>query len=140
MRAFTTRYLLGLFDEMCEYNAINYQKNDSQANANQALAAARKSMVLLKNDGILPLDKDKLRAIAVIGPNADSQIALEGNYNGTSSRYVTFLEGIRAACGEDIRVTTPPARTSTSAGAPTSRSRTTTGWPRRWPWRTSAMW
>ena len=104
VRAFTTRYLLGLFDEMCEYNAINYQKNDSQANANQALAAARKSMVLLKNDGILPLDKDKLRAIAVIGPNADSQIALEGNYNGTSSRYVTFLEGIRAACGEDIRV------------------------------------
>ena len=48
-------------------------------------------MVLLENDGTLPLDPQKVRTIAVIGPNADSVMALEGNYNGTSSRYVTFL-------------------------------------------------
>lgn len=54
-------------------------------------------MVLLKNDGILPLDPSKLHAIAVIGPNADSRAALEGNYCGTADRYVTFLEGIQDA-------------------------------------------
>ena len=51
-------------------------------------------MVLLKNNGILPLDEKKLRTIAVIGPNSDSRTALEGNYNGTADRYITFLEGI----------------------------------------------
>ena len=55
-------------------------------------------MVLLENDGILPLNPDTVRTIAVIGPNADSVPALEGNYNGTSSRYVTFLSGLRAYC------------------------------------------
>ena len=52
-------------------------------------------MVLLENDGTLPLDPGAVKTVAVIGPNADSIPALEGNYNGTSSRYVTFLEGIR---------------------------------------------
>ncbi len=50
--------------------------------------------MLLKNDGILPLDADKLSAVAVIGPNADSRAVLQGNYNGTASRYVTIQEGI----------------------------------------------
>ena len=54
-------------------------------------------MVLLKNKGILPLDKKSISTIAVIGPNADSRAALEGNYNGTADRYVTFLEGIEDA-------------------------------------------
>lgn len=62
-------------------------------------------MVLLRNDGVLPLDASKIRTIAVVGPNADSVPALEGNYNGRSSRYVTFLEGIRAYAEEHgIRV------------------------------------
>ena len=55
-------------------------------------------MVLLENDGTLPLDPEQVRTVAVIGPNADSVPALEGNYNGTSSRYVTFLSGIRRFC------------------------------------------
>ena len=52
-------------------------------------------MVLLKNNGILPLDKNSIKSIAVIGPNADSREALEGNYNGRADEYVTFLDGIR---------------------------------------------
>ncbi|MBE5766031.1 MAG: glycoside hydrolase family 3 protein [Clostridiales bacterium] len=104
IRAMTARYLLGLFDENCEYNSIGYEQNDSAENNALALKAAHKTMVLLKNDGILPLNREKIKSIAVIGPNADSILALEGNYCGTSSRYKTFLAGIRDACGDDIRV------------------------------------
>ncbi len=94
-RLFTTRFLLGLFAEDCEYDRIPVTETDTDEHAELALEAAEKSMVLLENDGILPLDPKRIRTIAVIGPNADSIPALEGNYNGTSSRYVTFLEGLR---------------------------------------------
>ena len=105
VRAFTCRYLLGLFSDDNEYNQIPYEANDCDRHAEAALNAARRSMVLLKNDGILPLNLSSLKSVAVIGPNADSIPALHGNYNGTSSRYVTYLEGIRAACREaNVRV------------------------------------
>ena len=105
VRLMTTRYLLGLFDEDCEYDQIPVTAVDTDAHQALALRAAEKSMVLLENDGVLPLDPNKVKTIAVIGPNADSVMALEGNYNGTSSRYVTFLEGIRAyAAAHGIRV------------------------------------
>ena len=94
-RLFTTRFLLGLFADDCEYDRIPVTETDTDEHAELALEAAEKSMVLLENDGILPLDPKRIRTIAVIGPNADSIPALEGNYNGTSSRYVTFLEGLR---------------------------------------------
>lgn len=97
-RLFTTRFLLGLFDSDCEYNSIPVTDTDTDDHAALALEAAEKSMVLLENDGVLPLNPDQTRTLAVIGPNADSIAALEGNYNGTSSRYVTFLEGLRAYC------------------------------------------
>ncbi len=104
-RLFTTRILLGLFADDCEYDAIPYTENDADTHDALALAAAEKSMVLLENDGVLPLDNQKIRTLAVIGPNADSVLALEGNYNGTSSRYVTMLEGIRTYCSaHGIRV------------------------------------
>lgn len=105
VRLFTTRYLLGLFDENCEFNSIPVTDVDTDEHDLLALSAAEKSMVLLENDGTLPLDPGKIRTVAVIGPNADSIPALEGNYNGTSSRYVTFLNGIRAYCkAHGIRV------------------------------------
>ena len=105
VRLFTTRFLLGLFDPDCEYNRIPVTATDTDAHDALALKAAENSMVLLKNDGVLPLNPEEVRTIAVIGPNADSVAALEGNYNGTSSRYVTFLEGIRAyARAHGIRV------------------------------------
>ena len=94
-RLFTTRFLLGLFAKDCEYDSIPVTANDTDEHAALALEAAEKCMVLLENDGVLPLNPDKIHTIAVIGPNADSIPALEGNYNGTSSRYVTFLEGLR---------------------------------------------
>ncbi len=103
-RVMATRVRLGLFDESCEYNSISYLENDTDTHDQKALESAQKSMVLLKNDGILPLDLEKLKTIAVIGPNADSQACLEGNYNGTSSRYVTFLEGIRRAAQGKTRI------------------------------------
>lgn len=100
VRLMTTRMRLGLFDSDCEYDSIPYSENDTDAHAQLALETARESIVLIKNDGILPANLESVRSVAVIGPNANSIPALEGNYNGTSSRYVTFLEGIRAACAE----------------------------------------
>ena len=105
VRLFTTRYLLGLFDDECEFNGIPVTAVDTDENNDLALKAAEKSMVLLENDGTLPLDPAKIKTIAVVGPNADSIPALEGNYNGTSSRYVTFLAGLRVYCkAHGIRV------------------------------------
>ena len=105
VRLFTTRFLLGLFDENCEYNAIPVTAVDTEEHDALALKAAEKGMVLLENDGTLPLNTADIKTVAVIGPNADSVPALEGNYNGTSSRYVTFLSGIRSYCkAHGIRV------------------------------------
>lgn len=104
-RLFTTRFLLGMFADDCEYDRIPVTDTDTDEHDRLALKAAEKSMVLLENDGTLPLDPQKVRTIAVVGPNADSVMALEGNYNGTSSRYVTFLSGLRAyAAKHGIRV------------------------------------
>lgn len=57
-----------------------------------------------ENDGILPLDKAKIKTIGVIGPNANDRMALIGNYHGTASRYITVLEGIQDYVGDDVRV------------------------------------
>ena len=104
-RLFTTRFLLGLFADDCSFDSIPVTAIDTDENNELALEAAEKSMVLLENDGVLPLDTKEIHTIAVIGPNSDSIAALEGNYNGTSSRYVTFLEGIRQYAGKHgIRV------------------------------------
>ncbi len=102
-RLLTTRFLLGLFDGS-GYDQISYEKVECKEHIELALDAARKSTVLLKNDGILPLKKETLKTIGVVGPNADSRIALIGNYHGTSSRYITVLEGIQDEVGEDVRV------------------------------------
>lgn len=103
-RLIATRIRLGMFDDKCEYNEIPYELNDCKEHNKLSLEVARKSMVLLKNDGILPIEKSKLKSIAVIGPNADSQIMLKGNYSGTASKYTTILEGIHEAINEDTRV------------------------------------
>ena len=73
-----------------------------------ALPAARESMVLLKNqDGVLPL-KSSIKTIAVIGPNAESLAALEGNYNGTPSHPVYPLDGIRKLFAGKAKVALRP--------------------------------
>ncbi len=94
-RALATRVRLGILDGTSEFDDIPYEVCDCDAHGELAARAARESMVILKNDGILPLNADHLKSVAVIGPNAHSIAALEGNYSGTSSRYVTILDGIR---------------------------------------------
>ena len=101
---FATRVRLGMFADDCEYDAIGYETNDSAAHRNHNRSIAPNTFVLLKNDGILPLDKSKLRAISVTGPNADSDQAILGNYFGRPSHKTTILEGVEKACGEDVRV------------------------------------
>lgn len=102
-RLFTTRFKLGLFGGS-EYDTIPYEVVECKDHTELAVEAARKSMVLLKNDGILPIDPEKIRTIGVIGPNANSRLVLKGNYYGTSSRYITVLEGIQDEVKDESRV------------------------------------
>jgi beta-glucosidase len=95
-RLLTTRMKLGMFDQKTPYDEISYDVVDCEAHRALNEEVARKSLVLLKNDGILPLNKSKLKNVAVMGPNANSIIALEGNYHGTANQYHTVLEAIRS--------------------------------------------
>ncbi len=92
-----TRARLGMLDDSCEYDAIDYDVVSCKDHKILSLDCARKSMVLLKNNNILPLNKSSLKSIGVIGPNAASIEALRGNYYGTADEYVTFVDGIRDA-------------------------------------------
>ena len=103
VRLFTTRFLLGMFDKT-EFDEIPYTVVECKEHLDVSEKAAREGIVLLKNDGVLPLDKNKVKTIGVIGPNANSRLSLIGNYHGTASRYVTVLEGIQDKVGDDIRV------------------------------------
>jgi len=96
-RLFTARFKLGMFDpeEIVSYANIPYSVVDSEKHKVLALEAARKSIVLLKNENnLLPLSKN-IGTIAVIGPNADEWLMLLGNYTGNPSDPVTPLRGIR---------------------------------------------
>ncbi len=98
-RLFTARFRLGMFDPAASnpYNAIPYSQVDSAEHRALALKVARQSMVLLKNDaGTLPLRADA-KTIAVIGPNAASLAALEGNYNAIPRDPVFPVDGIARA-------------------------------------------
>nr|WP_243198177.1 glycoside hydrolase family 3 N-terminal domain-containing protein [Weissella diestrammenae] len=101
---FTTRYKLGMFSSDCEFDHIDYEEVESLKNKKIAYDAALKSCVLLKNEQGLPLDKSAINKIAVIGPNANSRVALEGNYQGTASRYTTILEGIQDEVGSAVKI------------------------------------
>lgn len=90
-----TRIRLGMFDGGTEYDSIPYDTVACPEHKAVSLKCAENSIVLLKNNGLLPLDESKLKTIAVIGPNSNSRAALEGNYCGTADRYVTFAEGIQ---------------------------------------------
>ncbi|MBU3073478.1 fibronectin type III-like domain-contianing protein [Clostridium estertheticum] len=95
-RLITTRMKLGMFDDEVKvpYASIPYEENDSREHREFALRVSEKTMALLKNENyILPINKDNINSIAVIGPNANSRDALTGNYFGTSSKYE--LKGIK---------------------------------------------
>jgi len=106
-RLFTARFRLGMFDppEVVPYQRIPISENDSREHRALSLRAAHESIVLLKNsNNALPVKKE-VKRIAVIGPNADNYLTLLGNYNGTPSKYVTPLQGIknRARAGIEVK-------------------------------------
>ena len=118
-RLFEARFKLGMFDppEMVPYTRIPFSANDSNEHRQLSLAAARESIVLLKNDkNMLPLRKD-LKSIAVIGPNADDVEVLLGNYNGRPSRATTPLAGIRNHVSPQTKVLHAMGTTLTSVSA-----------------------
>lgn len=110
-RLFTARMRLGMFDPAAQvpFSAVPIGENHSAAHQELALRAARESIVLLKNDGILPLAAN-VKRIAVVGPSATSLIALEGNYKGTPTSPVLPIDGMEKAFGA--------GRVSYAQGAP----------------------
>jgi beta-glucosidase len=118
-----TRFKLGLFDpaEKNPYSKYTISDNDTPDHEKVALELARQSIVLLKNDGLLPLDRSKYKRIAVIGPNGNSKSMLEGNYHGSSSRPISILDGIKRLAGSDIEITS-------ALGSPITTVRATAAW------------
>jgi beta-glucosidase len=131
-RLFLARFRLGMFEPngSFAYDRVPFAEVDSDAHRKLALRTARESMVLLKNNGVLPLGAG-VKTIAVIGPNAASLAALEGNYNAVPSHPVTPLDGLRnAASGrtvlyaqgatyaDDVSVPVPETVFRTPEGAP----------------------
>ncbi|SPE20223.1 Xylan 1,4-beta-xylosidase [Candidatus Sulfotelmatomonas gaucii] len=96
IRLFTARVKLGMFDppEMVPYTKIDSSELNSAAHRELALKLANESMVLLKNDGVLPL-KSTGTKILVVGPLADQTPVLLGNYNGIPAHTVSILEGMK---------------------------------------------
>ncbi len=96
VRLFTARMKLGMFDppEMVPYTKIDPKELDSAEHRALARTIAKEAMVLLKNDGTLPLKQGKLK-IALVGPLADQTKYLLGNYNGTPTHIVSVLDGLK---------------------------------------------
>lgn len=104
VRLFTTRYMLGIMGEGSEFDGIGFEVVACEEHQRLAQEAALRSAVLLKNNGVLPLDKNAVKTVGVIGPSANSRHALIGNYYGTPSKFVTVLEGIQDAMDGHGRV------------------------------------
>jgi beta-glucosidase len=105
-RELTMRMKLGLFDpaDKDPYAKVGTDQIDSDEHRALALKVAQESIVLLKNDGLLPIAKEKYKKIAVIGPNADAAPMQNGNYAGRASRTTTILQGIKDAAGKGVEV------------------------------------
>ncbi|MGO8699787.1 MAG: glycoside hydrolase family 3 C-terminal domain-containing protein [Limisphaerales bacterium] len=105
-RLLEARFRLGMFDppEMVPYAKIPATDYDTPANDMLALRMARESVVLLKNDGLLPLNRGKLKKVAVLGFNASYTNVLVGNYQGEPSHPVTFAQGIGTLLGSNCQV------------------------------------
>jgi beta-glucosidase len=117
------RFRLGMFDppEMVLYTKITSADNNTPEHRKVALELARQSLVLLKNDGILPLDRTRYKRIAVIGPNSDSKSMLLGNYHGSASHPISILAGIKQLAGPNIEITY-------NLGTPVTSDRRTAPW------------
>ena len=104
-RLFTIRFRLGMFDpqDKVPFSTIPYSNLKSKSHEEHALKMARQSLVLLKNNSILPLSK-KIKTIAIVGPNANNKEVLYGNYNGIPCHTVTVLEGIKEKLGDNVQI------------------------------------
>ena len=104
------RFRLGMFDppSLVPWSKIGMDQNNTLEHEALALKVAEESIVLLKNNGVLPLDRTKLKRIAVIGTNANSVPLLLGNYHGKPSRTTAILDGIKALAGNNIQVDYEP--------------------------------
>jgi beta-glucosidase len=131
-RLMKARFRLGMFDppEKVPYAQIPFSENDTPAHRALSLKAAHESVVLLKNENnALPLKKD-LKTIAVIGPNADAQEVLLGNYNGQPSKSVTPLAGIKNSVSAATKVLYAPGTPKIGVSAvPVSASALTVSGP-----------
>ncbi|MGH8181298.1 MAG: glycoside hydrolase family 3 N-terminal domain-containing protein, partial [Steroidobacteraceae bacterium] len=131
VRLFTARMRLGMFDppSMVPYDRIPESELNSPAHRRLALRLANESMVLLKNDGVLPLKS--VKRIALVGPLADQTAVLLGNYNGYPTHTVTLLEGLRAAFPKATITYVPGTQFLSNRGSPvpTSALRTPDGKP-----------
>jgi beta-glucosidase len=101
-RLMTARIRLGMLDpaDRVAYASIPYAENHSAAHREVALRAARESIVLMKNDGVLPVAATA-RRVLVVGPAAASREALNGNYKGTAVGQALPVDGIAAALGAE---------------------------------------
>lgn len=102
VRTLAAKFELGLFDQAPLEVGRAVELNNAEAHRAVALEAARQGAVLLTNDGVLPLDRQKLERIAVVGPNAAK--AHLGGYSVDPGRGVSLLDGVRAAAGPSIEV------------------------------------
>jgi beta-glucosidase len=107
IRLFSARVRLGMFDppEMVPYSKIEKSELDSSQHRELARRMANEAMVLLKNDGVLPLKS--VKRIAIVGPLADQTAVLLGNYNGNPTHTVSVLEGMKAEF-PDAKITYVP--------------------------------
>jgi len=102
-----TEFKLGFYDDPANipYHSYGADSVHNAAHIALALKVAQQSMVLLKNDkNVLPLNKDKIGSIMVVGPNAANSDVLIANYSGVSDRMVNFVEGITGAAGPGTRL------------------------------------
>ena len=126
IRLFTARIRLGMFDppEMVPYSKIEKSELDSSTHRALARQMANEAMVLLKNDGVLPLKS--VKRIAIVGPLADQTAVLLGNYNGTPTHTVSVLEGMKAEF-PDAKITyVPGTQFLSNQGSPVPASALTT--------------
>ena len=106
-RLFTIRMRLGMFDpkERVPFSKIDAAMLENPAHKALALKMAQQSVVMLKNENnLLPIDKNTIKKIAIVGPNANAPEAQLGNYNGFPTRIITILDGIRDEVGTGMEI------------------------------------
>jgi beta-glucosidase len=105
-RLFEIRFRLGMFDptEKVPFSKIDSTALEAKAHKDLALKMSRQSIVLLKNDGVLPVQKEKLKKIALLGPNINNPEVQLGNYNGFPSRIITPFDGLKDELGNSVKI------------------------------------